>query len=232
MSQVYAHRGLHTSEIENTVAAFVEAKAVGVHGVELDVRRTKDGALVVHHDATISGVGARIAIVCNITPAAAQSEETSNTLKFAMRAKLVKGNEVVCAFDLTCRACSACVPLLSAPCSSLTSTLSPPTAPTLSRACTLSHCASPLALPPHSITQVRVVVSANEAVDTTVLLKRYRCAWPPCARSCQSCASHSLGRCRTTSDIAACGCRAISRRGRGRNGADVSERARGRDLSV
>lgn len=57
MSQVYAHRGLHASEVENTVAAFVEAKAVGVHGVELDVRRTKDGALVVYHDATISGVG-------------------------------------------------------------------------------------------------------------------------------------------------------------------------------
>jgi glycerophosphoryl diester phosphodiesterase len=57
MSQVYAHRGLHTHEIENTVAAFVEAKAVGVHGVELDVRRTSDGALVVHHDATIAGVG-------------------------------------------------------------------------------------------------------------------------------------------------------------------------------
>ena len=57
MTQVFAHRGLHTTEIENTVSAFVEAKAAGVHGVELDVRRTKDGALVVHHDAIISGVG-------------------------------------------------------------------------------------------------------------------------------------------------------------------------------
>ncbi|GAX75820.1 hypothetical protein CEUSTIGMA_g3263.t1 [Chlamydomonas eustigma] len=39
---------------------------------------------------SLSGSGARIAIICNITPAAAQSEETANTLKFATRAKLVR----------------------------------------------------------------------------------------------------------------------------------------------
>lgn len=38
---------------ENTLAAFVEAVSLGVAGVELDVRRTLDGALVVHHDATV-----------------------------------------------------------------------------------------------------------------------------------------------------------------------------------
>jgi glycerophosphoryl diester phosphodiesterase len=35
---------------ENTVAAFEAALAAGVDGVELDVRATSDGALVVHHD--------------------------------------------------------------------------------------------------------------------------------------------------------------------------------------
>lgn len=39
---------------------------------------------------SMAGPGARIAIVCNITPAAAQAEETANTLKFATRAKLVR----------------------------------------------------------------------------------------------------------------------------------------------
>jgi glycerophosphoryl diester phosphodiesterase len=63
MSQIFAHRGLHTVERENTVAAFLEAKAAGVHGVELDVRRTKDGALVVHHDAGIAGSGN----ICDLT---------------------------------------------------------------------------------------------------------------------------------------------------------------------
>jgi centromeric protein E len=38
----------------------------------------------------MTGAGARIAIVCAITPAAAQAEETANTLKFATRAKLVR----------------------------------------------------------------------------------------------------------------------------------------------
>jgi hypothetical protein len=31
-----------------------------------------------------------VAIVCNVTPAAAQAEETHNTLKFAQRAKLIR----------------------------------------------------------------------------------------------------------------------------------------------
>jgi len=42
---------------ENTIEAFVTAKALGADGVELDVHRTADGGLVVHHDATARGVG-------------------------------------------------------------------------------------------------------------------------------------------------------------------------------
>ena len=56
MALVYAHRGLHVEERENTVDAFKGAVALGVDGVELDVRRTADGQLVVHHDAIIDGV--------------------------------------------------------------------------------------------------------------------------------------------------------------------------------
>ena len=58
MTTIFAHRGLHLTATENTVAAFCEARSAGADGVELDVRRTKDGALVVHHDAEIEGVGA------------------------------------------------------------------------------------------------------------------------------------------------------------------------------
>jgi glycerophosphoryl diester phosphodiesterase len=50
---VYAHRGLHEFERENTLGAFAAAVALGVDGVELDVRRTLDGTLVVHHDPSI-----------------------------------------------------------------------------------------------------------------------------------------------------------------------------------
>jgi len=60
MTRVYAHRGRTegTPELqENTVAAFAAARLLGCDGVELDVRATADGALVVHHDAEVPGAG-------------------------------------------------------------------------------------------------------------------------------------------------------------------------------
>jgi glycerophosphoryl diester phosphodiesterase len=48
--QVLAHRGASRAERENTVEAFHRAGLLGSDGVELDVRRTADGALVVHHN--------------------------------------------------------------------------------------------------------------------------------------------------------------------------------------
>jgi glycerophosphoryl diester phosphodiesterase len=52
---VFAHRGLHVTERENTIGAFEAAVSLGVDGVELDVRRTNDGVLVVHHDPSAEG---------------------------------------------------------------------------------------------------------------------------------------------------------------------------------
>jgi glycerophosphoryl diester phosphodiesterase len=60
MTAVWAHRGCTEGApgpIENTLEAFIEARRVGADGVELDVRLTADGALAVHHDAQIPGVG-------------------------------------------------------------------------------------------------------------------------------------------------------------------------------
>ena len=54
---VIAHRGAWARHRENTLEAFVEARRLGADGVELDVRASADGALVVHHDAEIPGVG-------------------------------------------------------------------------------------------------------------------------------------------------------------------------------
>lgn len=49
----YAHRGLHTSEIpENSLAAFENAVAHGM-GIELDVQLSRDGCVMVFHDATL-----------------------------------------------------------------------------------------------------------------------------------------------------------------------------------
>lgn len=51
MTLIIAHRGASHAERENTVVAFRAAGAMGADGVELDVRRTADDRLVVHHDA-------------------------------------------------------------------------------------------------------------------------------------------------------------------------------------
>ena len=50
---VIAHRGASKAARENTVEAFRRAGELGADAVELDVRRTTDGVLVVHHDARL-----------------------------------------------------------------------------------------------------------------------------------------------------------------------------------
>jgi len=54
---VLGHRGASAAAPENTIAAFSKARALGSDGVELDVRRTADGVLIVHHDQQISELG-------------------------------------------------------------------------------------------------------------------------------------------------------------------------------
>jgi glycerophosphoryl diester phosphodiesterase len=51
-----AHRGDWSAAPENTVAAFRAAERAGADMVELDVRRTVDGAVVVVHDPTLHRV--------------------------------------------------------------------------------------------------------------------------------------------------------------------------------
>lgn len=50
---VVAHRGASRRHPENTIEAFRGARGLGADWVELDVRRTRDGALAVHHDAAL-----------------------------------------------------------------------------------------------------------------------------------------------------------------------------------
>lgn len=53
---IIAHRGACASAPENTLAAFRLAIEQGADGVELDVRLSRDGHLVVIHDATVERV--------------------------------------------------------------------------------------------------------------------------------------------------------------------------------
>lgn len=52
---VVSHRGVSGDEPENTLEAFRASVARGVEAIELDVRRTADGVLVVSHDTTAGG---------------------------------------------------------------------------------------------------------------------------------------------------------------------------------
>ena len=53
---VVAHRGFHKSAPENSIAAVKAAKDLGVFAAEIDVWRTTDGRLVIHHDAKVNNL--------------------------------------------------------------------------------------------------------------------------------------------------------------------------------
>jgi glycerophosphoryl diester phosphodiesterase len=50
---VYGHRGAKEEAPENTLAGFAYARRLGAGGIELDVRLSADGELVVIHDRTV-----------------------------------------------------------------------------------------------------------------------------------------------------------------------------------
>jgi glycerophosphoryl diester phosphodiesterase len=51
--QVFAHRGGARLRPENTILAFDHGMSLGADGLEFDVHLSRDGAVVVHHDATL-----------------------------------------------------------------------------------------------------------------------------------------------------------------------------------
>ncbi len=64
---LYAHRGLHGGDVpENSLGAFSRAVEAG-YGIELDVQLTRDGFLVVHHDASLKRVCGADLRICDIT---------------------------------------------------------------------------------------------------------------------------------------------------------------------
>lgn len=74
--RAYAHRGWHTGEmvgLENTMAAFRRAVEEGFSYLEMDVRATADGAVVVHHDRTLDRTTEGTGAICEL-PAGAVAE--------------------------------------------------------------------------------------------------------------------------------------------------------------
>jgi glycerophosphoryl diester phosphodiesterase len=70
---IIAHRGASALAPENTFAAFKRAIADGADGIEFDVRLSKDGAVVVFHDATLGRLTENKRLVSNFTVEELQS---------------------------------------------------------------------------------------------------------------------------------------------------------------
>ena len=52
-AMIIAHRGGRAEQDENTMAAFRNAWAAGLHGYETDMRMTRDGVIVIAHDSSL-----------------------------------------------------------------------------------------------------------------------------------------------------------------------------------
>lgn len=57
--KIIGHRGVRGSAPENTLAAIDEALSQGADEIEVDIRETGDGVLVLHHDAFICSADSR-----------------------------------------------------------------------------------------------------------------------------------------------------------------------------
>lgn len=104
--RILAHRGLATRARENTAAAFAAALEAGADGFETDVRRTRDGALVLHHDRLLPD-------------GRAVAEETLASLRHEHpELQLLRVEEALerwpdCAWNLEVKTAAALEPLLS-----------------------------------------------------------------------------------------------------------------------
>ena len=63
----YAHRGASAYAPENTLASFYLGCQMGANGVETDVQRTKDGALVLFHDNDLMRIAGRPEAIQDLT---------------------------------------------------------------------------------------------------------------------------------------------------------------------
>jgi len=70
---VVAHRGYHREQPENSLAAIRATAAVGADLVELDVRHTVDGALVLMHDSSVQRTTDGVGEVSELTLAEVQA---------------------------------------------------------------------------------------------------------------------------------------------------------------
>ncbi len=110
---IYGHRGASADAPENTLEAYALARTQGADGVELDVRRSSDDALVVHHDADVADgrvIGATAyADLPRSIPTLAEALDTCMGMVVNVEIKNIPGESD---FDDTCSLADAVVALL------------------------------------------------------------------------------------------------------------------------
>jgi glycerophosphoryl diester phosphodiesterase len=67
MIEIIAHRGASGEQLENSRAAFEAAIDQDADGVELDIHRTRDGQVVVHHDFHIRDHTGRLLAIADLS---------------------------------------------------------------------------------------------------------------------------------------------------------------------
>ena len=105
---VIAHRGASADFPENSLDAFSGALEQGADWIELDVRRSKDGVLVVHHDAHLAD-GSLIRDLDSDclpegVPSLAEAFETSENMGVNIEIKHLPGEPDFDEVDLVCEA--------------------------------------------------------------------------------------------------------------------------------
>lgn len=78
MTLIYAHRGASGYAPENTFAAFDRALEMPIDGIETDIRATRDGVLVLLHDATVDRTTNGAGAVASLTLAEIQQLDASS----------------------------------------------------------------------------------------------------------------------------------------------------------
>lgn len=86
---VVAHRGAHAKVPENTLAAFRNAIELRCDFVEMDVRSTKDDALVILHDSTLDRTTNGSGNVADLRLSSVRTLATKNTLNANLSAEQV-----------------------------------------------------------------------------------------------------------------------------------------------
>lgn len=96
--KLIAHRGGHSGP-ENSVEALIHAARLGADAVECDIRRTRDGHLVIYHDEDLSRLAGVPAAVSQVTLT-------------EMETLLARENRQVLTFETLCGAYRETVPIL------------------------------------------------------------------------------------------------------------------------